>query len=71
MTMVIDKGLGLNETKDLFTVAGDYIDFLKLGFGTSALYNRVCWKKNKLAKCFGIDIYLAGLFSKSPLCRTN
>lgn len=38
LTMVIDKGLGLHEIKDLLDTAGDYLDFLKLGFGTSALY---------------------------------
>lgn len=72
LTMVIDKGLGLNETKDLFTVAGDYIDFLKLGFGTSALYNRgVLEEKIKLAKCFGIDIYPGGTFLEIAIMQNK
>jgi phosphosulfolactate synthase len=36
ITMVIDKGLGLNSTRDLLDSAADVIDFIKLTFGTSA-----------------------------------
>ena len=36
VTMVIDKGLGINATQDLIATAGDVIDFIKLTFGTSA-----------------------------------
>ncbi|MGA2466259.1 MAG: phosphosulfolactate synthase [Thermodesulfobacteriota bacterium] len=36
VTMIIDKGLGLNATQDLIDSAGDIIDFIKLTFGTSA-----------------------------------
>ncbi len=36
ITMVIDKGLGLNTTHDLLDSACDVIDFIKLTFGTSA-----------------------------------
>jgi phosphosulfolactate synthase len=37
-TMIIDKGLGLNAFSDLIETAGDYIDMIKLGFGTAPLY---------------------------------
>ncbi len=36
ITMIIDKGLGLNATQDLLDSAADVIDFIKLTFGTSA-----------------------------------
>jgi phosphosulfolactate synthase len=63
LTMVIDKGLGLNETKDLLRIAGEYIDFLKLGFGTSGLYPReLLEEKINLVKAFNIDIYPGGTF---------
>ncbi|MDD4238392.1 MAG: phosphosulfolactate synthase [Desulfotomaculaceae bacterium] len=63
LTMVIDKGLGLNETKDLLKTAGEYIDFLKLGFGTSGLYpNGLLEDKINLVKSFGVDIYPGGTF---------
>lgn len=39
-TMLIDKGLGLNATADLIQTASDYIDDVKLTFGTSVFYDR-------------------------------
>jgi len=39
LTMVIDKGLGLNQVEDLITTAGDYLDVITLTFGTSAFYD--------------------------------
>lgn len=63
LTMLLDKGLGQEETKDLFQAAGDYIDFLKLGFGTSALYpQQALEEKINLAKQFDVDIYPGGTF---------
>ncbi|MEG6511340.1 phosphosulfolactate synthase [Desulforamulus ruminis] len=63
LTMIIDKGLGLGQTKDLLNLAGDYIDFLKLGFGTSALYyNEVLEEKIHLVRSHGVDIYPGGTF---------
>jgi len=38
LTMVIDKGLGLGEMMDLLSLAADYIDIVKISFGTAALY---------------------------------
>ncbi|SHE34819.1 phosphosulfolactate synthase [Desulforamulus putei] len=63
LTMIIDKGLGLGETRDLLNLAGDYIDFFKLGFGTSALYyNEVLEEKIHLVTSHGVDIYPGGTF---------
>lgn len=63
LTMIIDKGMGLGETRDLLNTAADYIDFIKLGFGTPALYSRdVLEEKINLVKSYGIDIYPGGTF---------
>ncbi|GAB6157346.1 phosphosulfolactate synthase [Desulfotomaculum varum] len=63
ITMIIDKGLGLGETRDLLNLAGDYIDFFKLGFGTAALYyNEVLEEKIHLVTSHGVDIYPGGTF---------
>ncbi len=63
LTMIIDKGMGLLETRDLLGTAGDYIDFVKLAFGTSALYNNsMLLEKIDLVKSYGIDIYPGGTF---------
>ena len=37
-TMVLDKSLGLHGAQDLVETAGPYIDVVKLGWGSSALY---------------------------------
>jgi phosphosulfolactate synthase len=62
-TMVLDKGLGLRATKDLMDVAADYIDSLKLTFGTSAFYDKkVLRKKVEIVTGAGVDIYPGGTF---------
>ena len=63
LTMIIDNGLGLGETRDLLTLVGGYIDFIKLGFGTSALYaQELLEEKISMARSFNIDIYPGGTF---------
>ncbi|HJV45013.1 MAG TPA: phosphosulfolactate synthase [Bacillota bacterium] len=63
ITMIIDKGLGNHSFLDLVETAGNYIDFIKLGFGTTALYpEHILENKIGLAKKFGIDIYPGGTF---------
>jgi len=61
--MVIDKGLGLTETRELLEMASDYIDLIKLGFGTSALYSiPLLRKKIELVRSHNVDIYPGGTF---------
>jgi phosphosulfolactate synthase len=63
LTMVMDKGLGLTQTRELLELGGDYIDFIKLGFGTPVLYStRLLQAKIQLARTFGVDIYPGGTF---------
>jgi len=63
ITMIIDKGLGLAETEDLLNLAADYIDYIKLGFGTSALYSeKLLRDKIRLVKAYEVDIYPGGTF---------
>jgi len=40
ITMMLDKGMGPNMVEDFLKLAGPYIDFAKLGWGTSAIYER-------------------------------
>ncbi len=35
ITMVMDKGLSIEETKNFLSIAESYVDVVKLGFGTS------------------------------------
>ncbi|SDC61517.1 MULTISPECIES: phosphosulfolactate synthase [unclassified Candidatus Frackibacter] len=63
LTMMLDKGLGLRQTEDLLELAADYIDFHKLSFGTSALYQpEILQKKIELVTSYGIDIYPGGTY---------
>jgi phosphosulfolactate synthase len=63
LTMVLDKGLGLQETTDLLEVGASYLDFLKLSFGTSALYTpELLHKKISLARSYGVDVLPGGTF---------
>ena len=48
LTMVLDKGLGLNYLNDLLEMSGDYIDYIKFSFGTSFVYSREIVKKKNM-----------------------
>ena len=62
-TMVIDKGLGPNATKDLIAMAADYIDVVKFTFGTSAFYDaEMIEEKISLLKKANIDVMPGGTF---------
>jgi phosphosulfolactate synthase len=63
VTMVIDKGLGLTAFHDMLQTSGPYIDVIKLGFGTSALYpNEVLAEKIRLCQEHRITIMPGGTF---------
>lgn len=63
LTMVIDKGMGLTQLHDLLGVAAPYIDFIKLGFGTSVFYPaEILKEKISLVRSYGIDIFPGGTF---------
>jgi phosphosulfolactate synthase len=63
ITMVIDKGLSVTATRSLFELCAPYIDLLKLGFGTIALYPQELLKqKLALAKEYQVVLYPGGTF---------
>lgn len=69
-TMIIDKGLGLSQTGDLLELAAPYIDFIKLGFGTAALYPaQVLRAKVGLIRSYGIAVYPGGTFLEAALVQ--
>ncbi|MGB8957033.1 MAG: phosphosulfolactate synthase [Tumebacillaceae bacterium] len=70
LTMLIDSGLGLRETVDLVELAGSYIDFVKLGFGTSKLYPAtVLRQKIELLQQQGIEVYPGGTFLEASILQ--
>lgn len=63
LTMVMDKGLGLTAYQDLLQLAGEYIDFIKLGFGTAGLTPiPLLQEKMAAAKQHQIHLYPGGTF---------
>ncbi|AMA72983.1 MULTISPECIES: phosphosulfolactate synthase [Aneurinibacillus] len=61
LTMLIDKGVGLASFEEFLQLAGQYVDYIKLGFGTVALYpSEILQKKLLLAKKAGVFLYPGG-----------
>jgi phosphosulfolactate synthase len=62
-TMVMDKGLGWHSFEDLLETTGPYIDYIKIGFGSSVLYPiTLLQRKIELAKTHDIVIMPGGTF---------
>lgn len=59
LTMVMDKGLSVREAENLVDSSADYIDFLKLGFGT-ALVSKKLQEKIKVYQSAGVKVYFGG-----------
>lgn len=68
LTMVMDKGLSLREAEDFLEVAGEYVDLIKLGFGTSALTPKLS-EKIKLYQDAGIPVYFGGTLFEAFVIR--
>lgn len=61
ITMMLDKGMGLRVLEDLMEVSGEYIDFAKLGWGTSALHNReLIQNKAEMYLSYDVNPYPGG-----------
>ena len=59
--MMLDRCLGLRATEDLLELAGDYLDQVKLSFGTSLLLDETVLRcKIALHRAAGIDVYPGG-----------
>jgi len=70
LTMVIDKGIGMNQLRDLIQTSGEYIDIVKLTFGTSAFYDReFLTEKIKLLLAEKIDVMPGGTFLEVALWK--
>ncbi len=59
LAMIMDKGLSIREAEDLCEKAGEYIDFVKFGFGTSLVSKNIKEKINIYRSC-GIRPYFGG-----------
>ncbi|SFJ31600.1 phosphosulfolactate synthase [Thermoflavimicrobium dichotomicum] len=63
LNCLIDKGLGLHAFYDLLELAGDHIDFIKLGFGTAGITPpSILQEKISLARQYDVHLYPGGTF---------
>lgn len=61
MTMVLDKGLGLETAESLMDISGEYVDYLKFGWGTSIVHEQSIIKaKVEMYKNHEITPYTGG-----------
>ena len=67
LTMVMDKGLSIGEAKNLMD-SSDYIDIIKLGFGTSIITKNIK-EKIKIYQEKNINIYLGGTLFEAFFIR--
>ena len=70
LTMVMDKGLSIREAEDLVQGSGEYIDIVKLGFGSSLITPRL---EDKLAvyRNAGLPVYFGGTLLEAFLIRNE
>ncbi|HEY7195932.1 MAG TPA: phosphosulfolactate synthase [Gaiellaceae bacterium] len=68
LTHVIDKGLNLRDIEGLFDTAGEYVDIVKLGWGTSYV-TRNLEKKIALYRSFDTPVVCGGTLFEAVVGR--
>ena len=59
--MVLDKGLGLETAESLMDISGEYVDYLKFGWGTSIVHEQdIIKSKVEMYKAHDITPYTGG-----------
>jgi phosphosulfolactate synthase len=70
ITMVMDKGMSVEEVKNLLSVADAHVDIVKLGFGTSCVTQNLR-EKIELYKAHNIPVYFGGTLFEAFLIRSQ
>lgn len=70
ITLVMDKGLSLQEVENFLENGSHYTDIIKLGFGTSVFTNKLQDKIN-LYKSANIPVYLGGTLFEAYIVRNQ
>ncbi|TCS88833.1 phosphosulfolactate synthase [Anseongella ginsenosidimutans] len=68
ITMVMDKGLSINEVENFLSVAGDHTDIVKLGWATSFVTPNLA-EKLKIYRQAGIPVYFGGTLFEAFIVR--
>ena len=70
LTMVMDKGISMRQAEDMMDMSADFIDYVKLGFGTSVISKNVK-EKVKLYQKNNIKVYLGGTLFEAFVIRNK
>ncbi len=70
LTMVMDKGLSIEEAKNLLSVAHPHIDVIKLGFGTAFVTPNLR-EKIEVYQSHNIPVYFGGTLFEAFLIRNQ
>ena len=68
LTMVMDKGLSCRQVEDVIDVSGEYIDIVKLGFGSSFVTPHL-EKKLSIYRSAKIPVYFGGTLLEAFIAR--
>jgi len=70
ITMIMDKGLSIEESKNFLSIAHPHIDILKLGFGTAFVTPNLD-EKIKVYQSYDIPVYFGGTLFEAFLIRNQ
>jgi len=70
ITMVMDKGLSVEEAKNFLSVSHPHVDIIKLGFGTSYVTPNLR-DKLEVYKSYDIPVYFGGTLFEAFLVRNQ
>src|SRR3954451_17237696 len=70
ITMVMDKGLSINEARNFMSVSNSHVDIVKLGFGTSFVTPNLR-EKIEVYQSYNIPVYFGGTLFEAFLVRNQ
>jgi phosphosulfolactate synthase len=70
ITMVMDKGLSVEEARNFMSAASPHVDVVKLGFGTSYVTPRL-QEKLEVYRSYNMPIYFGGTLFEAFLIRNQ
>lgn len=70
LTMVMDKGLSVNDAQNFLSVAHPHVDIIKLGFGTSFVTPNLK-EKLEVYRSYDIPVYFGGTLFEAFLIRNQ
>lgn len=70
ITMVMDKGLSMEEVKNFLSVSHPHVDIVKLGFGTSFVTPNLR-EKIEIYRSYDIPVYFGGTLFEAFLVRNQ